>query len=188
VRIADFSLGRRVRELIAAANAVRLEDPYPPSIGRGGKKSDIFRLGLVLVSLVTGRRVEDQLPVLRTVSGCALPASLEDFLGRCLWKDERDRWTAAQLLEHPFLRDAVARPLLDPLEQEAGQARQHNNRSPSPVLGRCNPFSSLCSWFGKIVHILWQGSRICYISRSVPVPDILVWIWIFGSVPLTNGS
>jgi hypothetical protein len=76
----------------------------------------------------------------------ALPASLEDFLGRCLWKDERDRWTAAQLLEHPFLRDAVARPLLDPpLGQEAGQARQLNNRSPSPVLGRCNPFSSMCS-------------------------------------------
>jgi hypothetical protein len=43
--------------------SVQLEDPYPPSIGRGGKKSDIFRLGLVLVSLVTGRRVEDQLPV-----------------------------------------------------------------------------------------------------------------------------
>ena len=156
MRIADFSLGRRVRELIAAANAVRLEDPYPPSIGRGGKKSDIFRLGLVLVSLVTGRRVEDQLPVLRTVSGCALPASLEDFLGRCLWKDERDRWTAAQLLEHPFLRDAVARPLLDPpLGQEAGLDRQLNNRSPSPVLGRCNPFS-----FGHIMHILCEGSRI----------------------------
>ncbi len=144
MRIADFSLGRRVRELIAAANAVRLEDPYPPSIGRGGKKSDIFRLGLVLVSLVTGRRVEDQLPVLRTSP--ALPASLEDFLGRCLWKDERDRWTTAQLLEHPFLRDAVARPLLEPpLWQEAGQDRQLNNRSPSPVLGRCNPFSCMCS-------------------------------------------
>jgi hypothetical protein len=70
VRIADFSLGRRVRELIAAANGVRLEDPYPPSIGRGGKKSDIFRLGLVLVSLVTGRRVEDQLPVLRKEGKC----------------------------------------------------------------------------------------------------------------------
>ncbi len=174
VRIADFSLGRRVRELIALANAVRLEDPYPPSIGRGGKKSDIFRLGLVLVSLVTGRRVEDQLPVLRhTVSGgCALPASLEDFLGRCLWKDERDRWTAAQLLEHPFLRDAVARPLL---EQEAGQARQLNNRSPSPVLGRCNPFSSLCSGLGQIIlsgepnlTVFWIRDILAEVGKYLP--------------------
>jgi translation initiation factor 2-alpha kinase 4 len=161
VRIADFSLGRRVRELVSAANHLRLEDPYPPSIGRGGKKSDIFRLGLVLASLVSGQRVEDQLPALRRGSGTALPASLEDFLGRCLWQEERDRWTAAQLLEHPFLRDSLPRPLLETPDQEAG-GRPLNHRSPSPVLGRPSNLSfgvsdkradHFCSLFRAVLWI-----------------------------------
>jgi hypothetical protein len=57
VRIGEFSLGRRVRELVSLANRVRLVDRYPPSPGRGGKKSDIFRLGLVLASLAAGRQM-----------------------------------------------------------------------------------------------------------------------------------
>ncbi len=142
VRIAEFSLGRRVRELVALANSVRLADPYPPSLGRGGKKSDIFRLGLVLASLATGKRVQEQQPLLHSLlasSGVGRlhlpPASLEDFLGRCLWREERDRWTASQLLEHPFLRENLVRPI--PLNQEQQQQRQgeENRRSPSPVLG-----------------------------------------------------
>ncbi len=137
VRIADFSLGRRVRELVALANSLRLDDPYPPSLGRGGKKSDIYRLGLVLVSLVSGRRVQMAVvpATLRTAvgAGTLLPASLEDFLRRCLWQEERDRWTAAQLLEHPFLRDSLSHPLM--VQQDQQEAAQNNNRSPSPVLG-----------------------------------------------------
>ena len=142
MRIADFSLGRRVRELVSLANGVRLADPYPPSLGRGGKKSDIFRLGLVLVSLVSGQRVQEQLPNLHTLlvaaggggGGLLLPASLQDFLGRCLGREERERWTAAQLLEHPFLRDSLPRHPL-PVQDQHHQAGD-NRRSPSPVLGR----------------------------------------------------
>lgn len=32
----------------------------PPTLGRGGKKGDIYRLGLTLLSLAQGRQVSDK--------------------------------------------------------------------------------------------------------------------------------
>ena len=43
VKIADFSLDLKIRELVSSANVDILEDVYPPSLGRGGKKCDIYR-------------------------------------------------------------------------------------------------------------------------------------------------
>ena len=43
VKIADFSLDLKIRELASLANKLVLEDVYPPSVGRGGKKCDIYR-------------------------------------------------------------------------------------------------------------------------------------------------
>ena len=34
----------------------------------------------------------------------SVPQSLDDFLRKCLLKDERERWSADQLLEHSFLK------------------------------------------------------------------------------------
>ena len=42
-RVADASIGLKVVELVSVANSVTLEDVYPPSLGRGGKKCDIYR-------------------------------------------------------------------------------------------------------------------------------------------------
>jgi serine/threonine protein kinase len=91
--------------------------------------------------------MQEQLPPLHSLrlaaGGGRLPASLEDFLRRCLTREERDRWTAAQLLEHPFLRDSLPRTTVagGPEQQQQQPAAEEDNRaerrSPSPLIGRC---------------------------------------------------
>ena len=44
--------------------------------------------------------------MLNTILG-ALPVLLQDFLSKCLLKDEKERWSADQLLEHAFLTEFV---------------------------------------------------------------------------------
>jgi len=49
-------------------------DLFPPSLGRGGKKGDIYRLGLIVLSLLKGRYVEGpDIPQ-------TLPPEIQDFL------------------------------------------------------------------------------------------------------------
>jgi translation initiation factor 2-alpha kinase 4 len=58
---------------------------------RGGKKVDIYRLGVVALSLAQGEIVHDvYIPK-------SLPADFANFLKRCLDKDERERWSADQV-------------------------------------------------------------------------------------------
>lgn len=52
------------------------DDIFPPSVGRGGKKGDIYRLGLIILSILKGRYVDGpDIPQ-------ALPEELQDFLKR----------------------------------------------------------------------------------------------------------
>ena len=43
VKVADFSLDLKIREFVSVTNEEILEDVYPLSLGRGGKKCDIYR-------------------------------------------------------------------------------------------------------------------------------------------------
>lgn len=87
-----------------------------------GLPSDIWSLGCTVVEMATGRapwaQITDPFVALYRI-GCtdempAVPASLSpeahDFLARCFERNPRRRWTSAQLLEHPFLTAAAARP------------------------------------------------------------------------------
>ena len=70
------------------------EFQFPVAIGRGGKKSDVYRLGILVLSLSMGGIVED----LNVSKKIGLPDQLIDFINNCLVKDERERWSATQLL------------------------------------------------------------------------------------------
>ena len=52
--MADYSVERRIRELYSEAHQCDIEEVYPQSIGRGGKKVDIYRFGLVVTALCEG--------------------------------------------------------------------------------------------------------------------------------------
>ena len=72
------------------------DDRFPVAIGRGGKKADVYRLGLLALSLALGDIVQE--PV--TIPSKMFPPEFRDFLRRCLDKDERERWSSKELLEH----------------------------------------------------------------------------------------
>ncbi|XP_076064689.1 eukaryotic translation initiation factor 2 alpha kinase Gcn2 [Oratosquilla oratoria] len=110
VRLADYGVERR---LIEAVMEFKGQDPpslYPSSPGRGGKKGDIYRLGLVLLSLYQGKHITQVVPTLPP----SLSTELRSFLQNCLEVNEQERWTAEKLLTHSFLQAGKQRDQCDP--------------------------------------------------------------------------
>ncbi|XP_057864624.2 mitogen-activated protein kinase kinase kinase 17-like [Cryptomeria japonica] len=118
VKLGDFGSARRTEEkgqisvlrgtpLWMAPEVVNQVEQGPPS--------DIWSLGCTVVEMATGRppwtNASNPLAAFYLI-GCTdelpeLPACLSpegrDFLDKCFRRDPKQRWTAAQLLEHPFL-------------------------------------------------------------------------------------
>lgn len=59
VRVADYGVERRIVEAVLEFKNIEVPPLYPQSPGRGGKKGDIYRLGLVILSIHQGRRVQE---------------------------------------------------------------------------------------------------------------------------------
>ncbi|XP_063039722.1 eIF-2-alpha kinase GCN2 isoform X2 [Engraulis encrasicolus] len=116
VRLADYSLAKRLadvcREDVFEQARVRFsEEAVPPS--RPGKKGDVWSLGIMLLALQQGKEIKEYPPTLPS----GLNTDLQDFLRKCLNPNDADRWTAHQLLDHPFLR--CPSPKTTPPSQEA---------------------------------------------------------------------
>eukprot|EP00045_Choanoeca_perplexa_P018431 m.291518 g.291518 ORF g.291518 m.291518 type:complete len:837 (-) comp17818_c0_seq2:5793-8303(-) len=81
-----------------------------------GVSADIWSLGITLLELAETAPPYQDLHPMRVLFKIpkAMPPTLNephkwsvefsDFLEKCLYKDPSDRWTAAQLLEHPFIK------------------------------------------------------------------------------------
>ncbi len=104
VKMADYSVGKKIKELYSSVKlvqpSVHFETEQIPTLGKSGKKADVYRLGILLLSLVEGKPVVELLPVIPS----NIPSDLHDFLTKCLLKDERHRWSAQDLLDHTFLK------------------------------------------------------------------------------------
>jgi mitogen-activated protein kinase kinase kinase 17/18 len=90
-----------------------------PEVARGeaqGPAADVWALGCTVVEMATGRAPwggadADVLAAVHRIGYTdAVPdapswmsAEARDFLARCFARDAAERWTAAQLLEHPFV-------------------------------------------------------------------------------------
>ena len=126
-RLADFSVDSKLREIIEEKNDLNVEESFPPSVGRGGKKSDIYRIGLLVLSLKQGFIVKDQFPGLPR----DIPDSMQDFVRNCLSRDEKSRWSAEQLLDHSFIKEPIVDIKLA-LRRNESPLKKPGSRSSSP--------------------------------------------------------
>ncbi|KAG0499224.1 hypothetical protein HPP92_003915 [Vanilla planifolia] len=109
---ADGKWGIRGSPMYMAPEAARGEDQ--------GMQADVWALGCVLVEMATG--IPPWPEVVDAVAGIhrigfsgkspAIPAWLShearDFIGNCLKTDPAERWTAEQLLRHPFVESSFS--------------------------------------------------------------------------------
>ncbi|OMO83493.1 hypothetical protein CCACVL1_11373 [Corchorus capsularis] len=113
-----------------------------PEVARGeeqGFEADIWALGCTIIEMSTGNspwpELNDPVSALYKIgfSGDVpeIPGNLseegKDFLGKCLKRDAKERWTAKELLKHPFLEN------LD-THWEEGKESTVNSYSPCSVL------------------------------------------------------
>ncbi|XP_059664166.1 mitogen-activated protein kinase kinase kinase 18 [Cornus florida] len=114
-----------------------------PEVARGeeqGFPADVWALGCTIIEMATGSNpwpeVNDPVSALYRIgfSGDVpefprwLSEDAKDFLSKCLKIDSKERWTAKQLLQHPFLHD---------LEMSSEKLREFNKNSPIDVLDQC---------------------------------------------------
>ncbi|CAI0436370.1 unnamed protein product [Linum tenue] len=114
-----------------------------PEVARGeeqGLAADVWAVGCTVIEMATGRNPwaelggeDDPVSALYRIGFSgeipAVPSWLSeeasDFVGKCLVRDPRERWSARELLDHPFLRESES---IRGFKEEAGE------RSPSCVL------------------------------------------------------
>ncbi|XP_006646239.1 mitogen-activated protein kinase kinase kinase 17-like [Oryza brachyantha] len=117
-KIADFGCARTVGSSQPIGGTPAF---MAPEVARGeeqGPAADVWALGCTVIEMATGRApwsyMEDILSVVHRIGYTdAVPevpgwlsVEAKDFLARCFARNPRERWTASQLLEHPFLASA----------------------------------------------------------------------------------
>uniref|UniRef100_A0A6N2M846 Protein kinase domain-containing protein n=1 Tax=Salix viminalis TaxID=40686 RepID=A0A6N2M846_SALVM len=155
-KIADFGCARRV-EKEGRSRVARGEEQ--------GFASDIWALGCAIIEMASGstpwHNVNDPVSIIYRVgySGhlpdfpSCLSEQASDFLDKCLRRDPRERWTASQLLKHPFLVG------------ERNSIEQIKNLIQARILPRV----FLINAFGA--H--WMSQKVC-ITRSPPLQALKV--------------
>lgn len=107
VRLSDYSLDKRLSDMYHSNSLAKTEHDFPTIQGRGGKKADIYRYGILLLSLLKGTIISGE-----EIDLTVIPQlHLRDFISKCLIDDERMRWSAEQLQQHGFIRIPLERGL-----------------------------------------------------------------------------
>ncbi|KAG8086284.1 hypothetical protein GUJ93_ZPchr0010g11283 [Zizania palustris] len=114
-KLADFGCARRSDSVGPIGGTPAF---MAPEVARGeeqGPAADVWALGCTVIEMAAGRApwidMDDIVAAVRLIGYTdAVPESPEwlspeakDFLGKCFRRRACERWTAAQLLDHPFL-------------------------------------------------------------------------------------
>lgn len=121
-KLCDFGFARQLSDQTMALNSIKGSPIYlAPEIARGqtyGFSSDIWSLGVMLFELSTQHPpfiARDYIQLIKLLQNETLTVPYDnyqvfkrypvfaDFLQNCLQRNPDKRWTAAQLLEHPFV-------------------------------------------------------------------------------------
>ncbi|KAM6202509.1 eIF-2-alpha kinase GCN2 [Rhynchocyon petersi] len=118
VKITDYSISKRLADICKEDLFQQMRVHFSSSTlpYKMGKKGDVWRLGLLLLSLSQGRECEEY-PV--TIPR-DLPADFQDFLKKCVCLDDKERWSPQQLLKHSFINPQPKPPLLDQSPEDSG--------------------------------------------------------------------
>ncbi|KAM0862648.1 hypothetical protein ACQ4PT_045130 [Festuca glaucescens] len=149
-KLADFGCARRTVEAedLGNSDAAAISGTpmfLSPEAARGeaqGTAADIWAVGCTVIEMATGGAPWPRLSspaaalhhVARSEDVPEAPAWLsdegKDFLARCLVRDPAQRWTAEQLLQHPFVASTETNPVSKaaPIERWV---------SPKSVLDQC---------------------------------------------------
>ena len=85
IRLADFSLDKKLYDIVCTLTNATPVDALPLPMGRSGKKQDVYRLGLLLLSLAQGAIVKDMVPDIASPDITQkFPLLFCDFLGDLL--------------------------------------------------------------------------------------------------------
>ncbi|KAL4189770.1 hypothetical protein AMTRI_Chr08g167030 [Amborella trichopoda] len=108
VKLADFGSAKMVSSELPAILAGTLRWMAPEILERReqGTASDIWSLGCTLVEMATGKvpKLPDKF--------AGISDSGLDFLDKCFMPEPSQRWTASQLLHHPFLASTSSNQIL----------------------------------------------------------------------------
>ncbi|CAM6104371.1 unnamed protein product [Calypogeia fissa] len=102
LKLADFGGCKTLKKKRLTTFQINTQAYSAPEVFYGvqqGFASDVFSVGCTVLEMVSGS-VPDPLFIPQWLSPDG-----QNFLWRCLTSDPYKRWTAAQLLEHPFIRD-----------------------------------------------------------------------------------
>lgn len=183
IKIADLGCAKLVRE--SATSACSGTPVFmAPEVARGeeqGFEADIWALGCTLIEMATGGtspwpELNDPVSALYRIGFSGdlpefprwLSKEGKDFLSKCLTKCPRERYTAKELLKHPFLKDyslmsmsmssspisVLDQGLWDSFEENPQkQVCQSVSSSSSPlerikvlIGGTCSTFSDTPTW------------------------------------------
>ncbi|KAL6544492.1 hypothetical protein OROMI_023354 [Orobanche minor] len=142
LKIADFGCAKWVESGEPAAFS-GTPAYMAPEVARGEEQSfqaDVWAFGCTIIEMATGSgpwpEMKDPAAALYRIAFAGdipetpswLSDTAKDMLTKCLMRDQRERWTAAQLLHHPFF---------DSVEEEeisCGDIGESRRKSPTSVM------------------------------------------------------
>ncbi|KRT79635.1 protein kinase [Oryctes borbonicus] len=166
IKVGNYSLDKRLSDIISQAQCTNYS-----------KKTDIYKFGVAMLSLLKGVQIDEIPQVPQTFSG-----ELYDFLYKCLIDDEKLRYTALQLLNHPFLKEPLEKysPQCNvdnnedrgkSLDQEAAELKllsQSNSRGPSRVQSEFEILHCLGKGaYGEVFKVRNKLDQRCYAIKRI---------------------
>lgn len=143
VKVTDFGFSANIRGEETRQTMVGTCYWMAPEVvtrSRYGKKVDIWSLGIMTVEIINGKPPhmgEHPLRALYLIATEGRPVvdgweglsrTLQDFLDCCLQVDVDQRWSASELLRHPFLENPMELSTLTPAIKKAQEMIEKNRR------------------------------------------------------------
>uniref|UniRef100_A0A5F8HFI8 eIF-2-alpha kinase GCN2 n=1 Tax=Monodelphis domestica TaxID=13616 RepID=A0A5F8HFI8_MONDO len=186
IKITDYSISKRLADIckedVFEQTRVRFSDDALPN--KTGKKGDVWRLGLLLLSLSQGQESKEY-PV--TIPN-DLPADFQDFLKKCVCLDDKERWSPQQLLKHKFIKPPQLKvPLIEESPEDSGGLDYAETVIPRNQLPSASFFTETQRQFSRYfnefeeLHLLGKGAfgavikvqnkldGCCYAVKRIPI-------------------